>query len=190
MYASLDKVKLYLGINTTDDDALLTSLIARAQKIIESRTGRVFESSTQEVRYFDGILDVSDNGRILYLDKDLCAIDWIKNGDGTTLKSADYVTIPQSPPFYEIALLVSSGVVFMYQTDPERAISIRGNWAYSLTPPADIVHATIRLTAWLYRQKDTSADIDRPLITGDGVTIMPGHLPRDIIDILMYYRRW
>ena len=73
--------------------------------------------------------------------------------------------------------------------DSDDEISIAGTWGYSATPPADIAHACVRLAAFLYRQKDTSADIDRPLMTGDGVTIMPSAIPQDVKSILDNYRR-
>ncbi|MGB3988074.1 MAG: hypothetical protein WBK67_00020, partial [Minisyncoccales bacterium] len=60
---------------------------------------------------------------------------------------------------------------------------------YSATAPLDIQHACVRLTAFLYRQKDNSADIDRPMITGDGVTIMPTNLPADVTRLLDRYKR-
>jgi len=51
------------------------------------------------------------------------------------------------------------------------------------------VQATTRLAAFLYRQKDSNADLDRPLLTGDGVTIMPSSLPHDVRQILDPYRK-
>lgn len=55
------------------------------------------------------------------------------------------------------------------------------------TPP-DIRQACTRLTAWLYRQKDTQqGDADRPLLAGDGTVIMPTTLPQDVQALI---REW
>jgi hypothetical protein len=52
------------------------------------------------------------------------------------------------------------------------------------TPPT-IRQACTRLTAWLYRQKDTqSGDADRPILAGDGSVIMPQTLPNDVQSLL------
>ena len=70
-YTDKTAVKAYLGIVTTDDDALLDVLIPRAQAIIDAKTGRTFEAASDSVRYFS---DCDVSGATLYLDHDLCAI--------------------------------------------------------------------------------------------------------------------
>jgi hypothetical protein len=56
--------------------------------------------------------------------------------------------------------------------------------ALLFTPPS-IRQAAIRLTAWLYRQKDTQGgDADRPILAGDGSVIMPQTLPGDVQSLL------
>ena len=189
MYTTLAEAKLYLGIPTatTADDVLITSLITSAQAAIDTHCRRTFEAAADAERTFDAIKDVS--GTMLYVD-DLCAITSITNGDSVVVAADEYVTEPRrTTPYYAIRLLASSGVTWTYDTDPEDAITIDGRWAYSITAPADIKQACLRLTAWLYRQKDTNADADRPLLTGDGVAIMPSAIPSDVMTILRPYRR-
>jgi hypothetical protein len=189
-YATLSDVRAYLGLQTTEtkDDTLLQALLERAQKMIEERTHRVFEAAADSTRYFDAVGDVE--GQTLYLDEDLCAITSITNGDGVAVSSSEYVTDPRNEtPWYAIRLKVSSSKVWTYQTDPEKAISIVGKWAYSTSAPKDVVQATIRLAAWLYRQRGSSSDIDRPMVTGEGVTILPSALPKDIQDVIETRRR-
>lgn len=61
--------------------------------------------------------------------------------------------------------------------------------AILFTPP-DIRHACIRLTGWLYRQKDTQGgDADRPILAGDGSVLMPTTLPQDVQSILSTWVR-
>lgn len=191
-YATVDEIKAYLKIDSADDDALLGTLLERATAIIESSLwcDRKFEARTDSTRYFDARADV--DGRTLYLDEDLCQITSITNGDGDVLAAAEYTTIPKNnTPYYAIRLLASSSLSWETNTngDPENAITIVGRWSYSLTPPAAIKYATLRLATWLYRQKDTAAEFDRPFLAAGGVTIMPSAFPQDIQELVRGMRR-
>jgi len=183
-YASTSEVKAYLGITAVTEDTLIGALVARAQGIIEAYTGRKFEAAT-ETRYFD---DSYVDGQDLNLwGNDLLTITTLTNGDATSLASTDYRLFPRNDnPKWKLRLDYDKS--WNFSTD-DAEISIAGTWGYSSTAPADIAHACIRLSAFLYRQKDTSADIDRPMITGDGVTIMPSGLPSDVQKLLDRYKR-
>ena len=188
MYCTLTQLRTYVGATTTADDTLLADCILRAQTRMERYTKRRFEAPVDSARTFDGIHDV--RGRELWLDTDLCAITSITNGDGATISAASVVSEPRNAtPYYALTLLRSSGLAWTYTTDPEDAISVTGRWAYSITPPADIEQACVRLAAWLYRQKDSSADIDRPMVSGDGTTLLPTRIPSDVEAILRPYIR-
>jgi hypothetical protein len=65
---------------------------------------------------------------------------------------------------------------------------ITARWGYSTDPPDDIVHATIRLAAWLYRQRGTANDPDRPTVADGGLVLLPSALPDDVRLILERYR--
>lgn len=190
MYCTLDDLKLYLSIGeeNEEDNDLLTSLISIATKMIESKTTRRFESSSTSTRYFDAEAD-TDRKRMLFFDDDICSITLVVNGDGVTISANDYTTQPRhETPYHSIRLKDSANVDWTYEDTPEDAIAVTGHWAYSITPPQDIVHACIRLSSFLYRQKDNATDIDRPLV-GDGVMIMPVKLPSDVDAILKPYVR-
>lgn len=185
-YAVIADVKEYLGLTDTAHDALLTRLITAAQKYIEQKTGRVFEAAANSTRTLDAWADVE--GRRLWLGGDLCAITSVTNGDAVVVSTAQYATEPRnSTPYYAILLLNSSGKAWTYVDDPEKAITIVGKWAYSATPPADIVQATIRLAGWMYRQRDNSADGDRGIIAGNA-TILPNRVPTDVEALIAPYR--
>jgi len=184
-YAELYEVKRYLGISDqTSDDQLLSDLITRAQAIIEAYTGRNFEAVTA-TKYFS---TDSIEGRYLYLwGYDLLTVTTLTNGDATEIASANYRLEPRNEtPKWQIRLDEDTTWEF---DDSDSEVSIAGTWGYTATAPSDIKHACIRLAAFLYRQKDNSADIDRPLVTGDGVTIMPAALPQDVKSILDRYKR-
>jgi len=187
-------MKTYLGIPTatTSDDALIAVLITAAQAKVDEYCHRTFEAAADSERTFDAVADVQD--RALILDKDLASITSVTNGDSTTITSAQYVTDPPNAvadgiPISEIVIRSDASITWTYDDYYENAITIDGRWAYSTTVPADIAHACKRLTAFIYRQKDTNADIDRPLLTGDGVVIMPSTMPGDVASILKPYRR-
>src|SRR3989304_766196 len=79
-----------------------------------------------------------------------------------TITSAHYVTIPRNKtPYFGVKLLASANKEWDYQDDPEMGITVVANFRYSVTPPEDVVQATTRLAAFLYRQKDSNADLDR-----------------------------
>lgn len=191
MYASLADVREYLGGPPTTDNTLLTNLIPRAQGIINAYTQRVFEASGDTTRYFDAIEDVDHLQRTLYLGQnDLCQITTVTNGDSTVLTTSDYTTLPKNyTPYYALKIKLSSSNVWTYSTTPEDAISISGRWAYSVTAPDDIKHACIRLTVWLYRQKDASSLGDVGSISQSGVVVEPAALPSDVQLILIPYKR-
>lgn len=197
--ASSDFIE-YANVKTWDsdvDETRWTGLIARATSIIETYTDRVFEATTDGItgttdaavtRKYDAIDDV--DGYVLYLDKDICEITTVTNGDAAAVASSDYVTEPRNDkPYYAIRILNSANKTWTYTNDPENAISIAGVWTYSITPPNDIKHACLRLTKWLEDQRKTDVDLDRPVLAGEGSVILPMRLPADVISILEKYKR-
>jgi hypothetical protein len=186
-YTTLASVKAVLGATLATDDALLTAFIARAQAWVESYCGQIFEAAADSTRKFDSRADVE--GDVLYLDYPLAAITSITNGDGVAVASTEYVTEPRNHiPYHRIRLLRSKAKYWTYLTDPEGAISITGKWAYGLAAPADIVQATERLAAYMYRQKDSQVfDVTADAETGQ--LIIPKGIPADVKQILQPYRR-
>lgn len=183
-YTTPNELKAYLGITSAKDDALLSSLIDAAQSAVELYTGRTFEASADSIRYFDP-RDAVDGW--LWLDEDLAAITSITNGDGQPVTA--YVTQPATNgPFYAIKPKASSGQRWSYRSDPEDAIAIEGRWAYSVTPPAAIKQATMRLAAYYYRQKDAQV-FDVTANPDIGVVQVPQGIPADVRILLDRYRR-
>lgn len=192
-YTTAALLKTYMGISGSGDDTLLTACITRAQAAIDRYCDRRFEASADTTRKFTVGKDT--DSRTLTLDDDLAQItSIITNADGgaeaVTLQATEYITLPRNEtPFYAIRLLGSSDNAWDYTDDPENGITVTGRWAWSVSAPDDIVQACIRLAAWFYRQKDNNADADRPLMTGDGVTILPSNIPQDIRAYLDPFRR-
>jgi hypothetical protein len=191
MYVTVGQLMTHVGISnpTESDKVQLHGFIAAAQAIIERQTHRVFEAADDSVKYLDATCDVS--GSLLWLPGDLCAITSITNGDGVAVAADDYVTEPRNlTPWYAIKLRSRSGLAWTYDGDPEDAIAVEGRWAYSINPPRDIQQATLQLAHWLYRQKDSVNDLDRPLMVGDGNVIMPAALPVAVAKMIHPYVRF
>lgn len=188
-YAQVADVKLYRGIATseTDDDTLIATLIDAAQSVIDNYCDRTFDFTTTATKYFDAVQDV--DGRRLFLGSDLAAIVTITNGDGATVASTSYTTVPRnSTPYREIVLKSNSSVSWDYDDGPEDAITIRGRWAYGMTIPAAIQQAAVRLAAYFYAQKDSQV-FDVTMFPDAGVMTVPQGIPRDVQELLRPYRR-
>lgn len=185
-YATASDLKTYLDISGTTDDTLLAALISRAQAIIDRETGTTFEAANDSTRYFDAVTDI--DGRYLMFDRWIASITTVTNGDSVEVTSSEYAKEPRGDgPYYGIKLLGSSTQGWTYTTDHENAITVVGRWAWSTTPPADIVHATLRLAAFLYRQRDNANDVDRAIVVGNA-TVLPSQMPADVRTLIMPYR--
>jgi hypothetical protein len=192
-YCTIADIKEYLRPNTSSpmgagDDALITRLIAAAQKRIDRECGRSFEAVTA-TRVYHAIHDVC--GRELTLDADLLSITTLTNGDGQVIPSTAYVLWPaNSPPYSTVILKSGQGYVWQYVQDPENAISVLGAWGYTASPEADIVEACVRLASFLYkRATNTGTDADRATVAPDGQILMPARLPSDVREFLAPYKR-
>ena len=190
-YTDASTLKQYLDITSSTDDALLTSLIARAQKAIDTYTQRTFEASADTTKYFDAVRPYV-NGALLSwetLGLDLCAVTTVTNGGGTTISSSNYVTAPRNTtPYYGLQLKANSGITWTYDTDWESAISITGRWAYSTSAPDDVAAVCIELASLMYKRRDTNSDINRPVIAGNA-TILPAGLSAESRQVLDSYKR-
>ena len=195
-YIASSDVKQWGGIPDTDtaDDAELTLLIARAQKFIDTYTGRTFETDTDNptTRYYSASRDVA--GGRLWLDKDLFSIgtDGITAGTDA-LASTDYVYEPRNDaPYYAITLTANTPETWGNANsdgDYENVISVHGDWAYSSTAPADIQHACLRLVKYFYKLgRVTDETADRPIILESGAVVQAADFPKDVLAILNYYK--
>ena len=193
-YTTAAAVKSYLGITSSSDDALLTTLISSAQAAIDTYTHRTFEAAADTTKYFDAEDDTSESYTMLDWTPyglDLAQIASIVNGDGATIPASAYVLEPRHyPPYFGVKLKVSSGLYFEYDNDSdhENAVAVTGRWAYSITAPADVVHACIEIASLFYKQRDSNTDALRPIIAGNA-TILPIGLSTQSREILNNYKR-
>lgn len=195
MYLDLTSAKAYIGNTQATDDTLLSALLLAAQAFIEGPHGaqRTYEASQDSTRSFDALDDV--DGRLLYLDADLCQITSVTNGDGQLVSGSQYVCETaggerNKTPWRRLRLRSTATASWLPSatTGPENAIAIVGRWAYSISAPERIKQLMREIVAYEYRRRSASGDADRPLLTGDGVLILPSALPKGIMAQLMAER--
>jgi len=185
-YATVAQIKAYLGITSASSDVLLGDLIDRAQSAVDQYTHRHFEATT-ETRYFlrESLLD----SYTLLVDQDLLTITGVVNGDSdeTAIPITEFFYHPRNlSPYFGITLKTDS--TYSWEWDTDYWVAITGTWGYSATPPDDIVHATIRLTAYFYRQKDAQV-FDVTAQPAQGTILIPQGLPKDVKLLLDVYTR-
>jgi len=186
-YASLGTLRQYLsssGVLGTIDDALLTNCLLRAEGQIDDYTRRLFVA-TPGTSYYSAAAAARVRGAALWLDRDLYRLVSLINGDGGTIPAGSVWLEPRNegPPYRVLRLM--SGYTWTWSTD--RDLIVAGTWGYSLTPPAAIVQATVRLAAHVYRQKDVGVTDVAGFEAGGEVTYVSG-MPRDVMWLLSPYR--
>jgi hypothetical protein len=190
-YATLTQVKQAItdhGFDSPKGDDNLSRLLTAASRAVDryvSRTRqRTFAHGNDVTRTFNVLNNVI--GKTLYLHTDLCAVTTVSN-DGTT--TTDYTLESDYPhtTCYARIRLKTGAWTYSASTYPDAAASITGKFAYSLTPPDDIIQATIQLCVMIWRQKNTVANINSAMISADGTLIMPDGLPKSVVDLIEPY---
>lgn len=189
-----------MGITASGDDSLLSLCIDRAQHTIESYTNRKFEATADTTRKFTPTVDDVYLGtgyagdliddETLGTDYDLISITSITNGDATNLPTAQVVMLPlNTTPAWAVRIKQGSTYAWTYADNSYGAVSITGRWGYSLTAPANIQQACLRLASQMYRQRDGSPDLSDSIISADGSAIVSGAMRSDVKALLNPYRR-
>lgn len=128
-YATLEDFKAWKQIQSYNPqlDAVVDSILESVSRVIDDRTQRSFYPRV-ETRYHS-----TPGRRELRLDDDLAEVITITNGDGTTLASTHYYTLPRNQtPYYALVIKLGSTEVWEYNTDngDEYTIGINGVWVY------------------------------------------------------------
>lgn len=192
-YITLNEFKSYIGVDIADttDDTLLTQHINSAKKLIEDRTDKIFDASTDTTRYYNAIDDIDYKNRILYLKDWIAAVPTtLTNGDGIVIPSNQFVMglNRNKAPFSIIQLKMNSDYFWTFNNTPEDAIVIVGKWGFSTTAPDDIKQLSFRIAAFFYRQKDAQV-FDQTATNELGSIRIKPQLPKDIEDMLISYQR-
>jgi len=84
---------------------------------------------------------------------------------------------------------MNTSYIWTYTGTPDVAIQIVGRFAYSITPPSDIVAACLRLGSFIYRAREGTPDSDRAILSSDGVILQAPRIPTDVQQTLEPYRK-
>lgn len=126
-YCSLNDLKAELGETGTTNDARLGRYIAQASRSIETFTGRTFYPVTA-TKYFDA---PRDGCKLFLAYEDLLALTTLTDATGTITSGYYWLYPLNMTPKHSIVLDTGSlGRGFEYDEDPQRAVSIAGQWGY------------------------------------------------------------
>lgn len=194
-YITVSQFKTLLGITSDTDDGIIQICISNASKTIETYTGRLFECAADTTKKFTPLREdwggtLWWDGLTLGLDLDLCQLTSITNGDGSAIPTTAVVLLPMNMPV-KTAIKIKSNTqyVWTYTGAPDEAVSIVGRWAYSITPPDDIVGTCYELTKYLYQNRESNPTSAQQTISADGVPIPPDQIPKLITNLMRPYVR-
>jgi len=194
-YISIAHLRQYQGIDSSCDDALLVEIACRASELIQlyTRTGGEHHPGTarhadcgwafcacHERRYYTCDQTILEE---LFLQDGIVEITQITNGDGTIITDGHITQTlyDTNGPWWSICLTQGEW------TDKPNPICIEGWFGYSKEPPQDIIHATLRMAAYIYRQKDAQV-FDTTAIPEMGIIQIPPGIPSDVREIIARYR--
>jgi hypothetical protein len=161
-YATLDDIKVWLGISDAADDSLLEACVEAASRAIDSYCGRRFwydsSATARTYRASDcSALIVDDFGTTTGL---IVATDDSDTGSFTTWAATDYEARPVNrelsgipgQPFWEIAAL---GYAKSFPTTGRRSrVQVTARWGWAAVPDP-VAQACLIKSARLFRRKQT-----------------------------------
>ena len=183
-YPVLADVKAYLSISATNtnDDSLLTSLLERAIAIFENLAQRTF-LTVNEARFFSSTdKEVVRSDTLFLRDDDIISISELLIDDVVVDSGQYYIE-----DGYAIKLTSDCDESFLNGTTHNN-IKVTGVWGYDSSVPSDVSQAIIRMTAYLYAQKDNAMELATTSAVA-GALILPADFPKDVEKIAMFYRR-
>ncbi len=174
MYITKTELKQYTGLNwTTGLDGFVDTIINGSQKYIERYCGdeklgvRKFEAPTSDVdetRKFDGsggkrlyfgdlfsLTSLTDDGVLLTVDNDFYL--YPLNGDDAW----QYAELSQPETRVDSNSREISSAPYVFEK-AQASISVVGKFYFSVTPPADIKLACMKLAAAVLKENITDAD--------------------------------
>ena len=124
-YITVETVKAFADATGVSDDAQYLQMIQQASREIELIGRRVFYPYIAALKY-----DTPDDDTLLLSD-DLLSITSLKNGDGSTLTSSDYIAYPSNrTPIYKIVNIGTIGWLLDSLGRKYNAIEIAGVYGY------------------------------------------------------------
>lgn len=183
----IDDVKRYLALNEPGldhDDELLEQCIDRAESLLEESTQRYFKAR-KETHVYDC---PDDSSYLLMRFDELQKVITLTNGDGTIIPALNFVYEPANrgegayrKSAHGIRLI--NGAYFTYVSNPYQCIKVRAWWGFTMEPDHYTKQALLRLTTFLYKQKDAQVFDSTSFIDG-GVIVVPQGIPKFVADFI------
>ena len=126
------------------------------------------------------------------MDDDFIAVNSVTNGNGTSIDSDEYNTLPANKtPKYAIKLKESSTVIWEGDSDSnyEQVITVNADWGYSDGAPTDIQQAVYEIAKSAYHRRHGENLQSVAQVTGGGVLITPRDVSSFAMAIINRYRR-
>ena len=196
MYTNKGNIQNYLAVDIDNSlDTQINTWITAAQSYIDNYTGRTFEQSSSETRYFDG-----DGKRELDIDEiiSITSLEILEiNSDDvqftlTEGRGSDYILYPYNETFkYRVILTVNSQVAVW--SEGKQRIKITGLWGNSVSVPKDIELVATMLVAGIIEkgmkggsvQSETLGDYSVSFKDIDNISSVMG-----VKEILQRYKIW
>ena len=199
VYATLADYKEYvpgniLSTSASDDDAINACLVAASRRIDQETATWWYELT--DTRLFDVPHDLVRG--ILWLDVPCLSITSFLNGNGSSISSTLYVTLPNNTtPFTNIRFKQSMSAQWLPDGTGNyaQAISITGTWGEcasgSTSVPSDLHLACLEIARALYGHRTGNiAPTEVTKMTPAGVVItMPNGVPPWAYDVISCHRR-
>lgn len=191
-YASLAQARALLNSPDTNDDAVITDCLSRAEALIDRymltiRSSFVKFEPTNQTRYYDsadgyGYLEIHDLVSVTTLKSDTA----LTGTYATTIASTDYWLHPHVAPYHSIQLTGrGTATAFVQGT---RTIQIIGSWGFAACP-ADVTQATLEEAIRMFKAKD--ADFSDVIgVSGEGEVVLSRAMSARTKLILDSYARW
>jgi len=177
---TLAELKSYLGIVSSSEDTILSQVIAAAQDFIEKYTDRYFEPRNEVRRYrWYSPLEIA-------LDQDLLVLNnlYLESTGNPPVSNTDI----QLWPFNTESKSVIQLIRMYFPTKMPAEWLVDGVWGFSSAVPPVIKQACLRLSAYMYRQKDAQI-FDVTAMPEIGQMVIPQGIPKDVAVILQPFRR-
>ena len=134
---------------------------------------------------------------------DALAAQVTTTGTTLTVSSAAGADLYGVMPRFKVQGLLKIGTEYLYVTDKASnsltvVRGVNGTTAAAHSTAADVYvyrpieavrHAATRLAVWMYQQRSSPVESDRPILIGDGTTLLPTRLPKDVTEIAAAYVR-
>ena len=149
MYIEKSAIENYLLVDIDGSmDVQINAWITAAQNYVEIYTGRKFEATDEETRYYDGA-----GGRTFYLD-DIVSITSVQTldldgstVDQTLVEDTDYFAYPLNDTPKHILKLAPEGSNIGKWPKGKKRIKVTGDFGYNSTVPEDIKLAVTQLVS-------------------------------------------